>query len=63
MATNGAAMQMFNHGIITGGLFFLVGVIYERAHVRDLALKDERRTIWSATRTTRSSPPLAAWAR
>ncbi|MGD8902155.1 MAG: NADH-quinone oxidoreductase subunit M [Anaerolineae bacterium] len=40
MASNGAAMQMFNHGIITGGLFFLVGVIYERAHSRDLALTD-----------------------
>jgi len=36
MATNGAAMQMFAHGIITGGLFFLVGVIYERSHTRDL---------------------------
>jgi len=36
MATNGAALQMFNHGIITGGLFFLVGVIYDRAHTRDL---------------------------
>ncbi|MBN1178741.1 MAG: NADH-quinone oxidoreductase subunit M [Anaerolineae bacterium] len=32
----GAAMQMFAHGIITGGLFFLVGIIYERAHTRDL---------------------------
>jgi len=42
MASNGAAMQMFNHGIITGGLFFLVGVIYERAHSRDLALMDEK---------------------
>lgn len=42
MAANGAAMQMFNHGIITGGLFFLVGVIYERAHSRDLALMDEK---------------------
>ncbi len=40
MAANGAGMQMFNHGIITGGLFFLVGVIYERAHARDLAMKD-----------------------
>jgi NADH-quinone oxidoreductase subunit M len=40
MASNGAAMQMFNHGIITGGLFFLVGVIYERAHFRNLALED-----------------------
>ncbi len=36
MALNGAALQMFNHGVITGGLFFLVGVIYERAHTRDL---------------------------
>ena len=36
MASNGAALQMFNHGIITGGLFFLVGVIYERAHTRNL---------------------------
>ncbi|RPI50517.1 MAG: NADH-quinone oxidoreductase subunit M, partial [Chloroflexi bacterium] len=36
MAINGAALQMFNHGIITGGLFFLVGVIYERSHTRDL---------------------------
>jgi NADH-quinone oxidoreductase subunit M len=35
-AVNGAAFQMFAHGIITGGLFFLVGIIYERAHTRDL---------------------------
>ena len=33
---SGAAMQMFTHGIITGGLFFLVGFLYERAHTRDL---------------------------
>jgi len=33
---NGAAMQMFTHGIITGGLFFLVGILYERTHTRDL---------------------------
>ena len=36
MAINGATLQMFNHGLITGGLFFLVGVIYERAHTRDM---------------------------
>lgn len=36
MAINGATLQMFNHGIITGALFFLVGVLYERAHTRDL---------------------------
>jgi len=37
IALNGAVLQMFNHGIITGALFLLVGVIYERAHTRDLA--------------------------
>lgn len=37
MALNGATLQMFNHGLITGALFFLVGIIYERAHTRDLA--------------------------
>lgn len=37
MAINGATLQMFNHGIITGALFLLVGVIYERAHTRDLS--------------------------
>jgi NADH-quinone oxidoreductase subunit M len=38
MAINGATLQMFNHGLITGGLFFLVGIIYERAHTRDLGM-------------------------
>jgi NADH-quinone oxidoreductase subunit M len=33
---NGAVMQMFNHGTITSMLFILVGVIYDRAHTRDI---------------------------
>lgn len=33
---NGAMLQMFNHGIITGALFLLVGVLYDRAHTRDI---------------------------
>jgi len=33
---NGALMQMFNHGVITGGMFLLVGVLYDRTHTRDL---------------------------
>ncbi len=33
---NGAMTQMFNHGTITGGLFLLVGVLYDRAHTRDM---------------------------
>lgn len=36
IALSGTVLQMFNHGIITGALFFLVGVIYERVHTRDL---------------------------
>ena len=33
---NGAILQMVNHGVSTGALFLLVGVIYERRHTRDL---------------------------
>lgn len=36
IALNGAILQMWNHGIITGALFLLVGMLYERAHTRDL---------------------------
>ncbi|MCZ6796154.1 MAG: NADH-quinone oxidoreductase subunit M [Planctomycetota bacterium] len=32
----GAVLQMFNHGVSSAMLFFLVGVIYDRAHHRDL---------------------------
>jgi NADH-quinone oxidoreductase subunit M len=34
---DGAAMQMFTHGIVTGMLFFLVGMIYERYHTKEIA--------------------------
>jgi NADH-quinone oxidoreductase subunit M len=33
----GAVFQMLTHGIITGALFLLVGVIYDRAHTRDIS--------------------------
>jgi NADH-quinone oxidoreductase subunit M len=33
----GAILQMVNHGLITGALFLLVGVIYERTHDRSIA--------------------------
>ncbi len=33
---SGAMLQMFTHGTITGGLFLLVGVLYDRAHTRDM---------------------------
>jgi NADH-quinone oxidoreductase subunit M len=35
-AINGAVLQMFNHGTITAMLFLLVGVVYDRAHHRDI---------------------------
>ncbi|MES0883974.1 NADH-quinone oxidoreductase subunit M [Roseibium sp. SCP14] len=34
---NGAVLQMFNHGIVTGALFLFVGIIYERTHTRQIA--------------------------
>jgi NADH-quinone oxidoreductase subunit M len=33
----GAVFQMVGHGVITGALFLLVGVIYERTHDRTIA--------------------------
>jgi NADH-quinone oxidoreductase subunit M len=36
LALNGAVLQMFNHGLSAAGMFFLVGVLYERAHTRNL---------------------------
>ena len=33
----GAVYQMLNHGISTGGLFLLIGMMYERRHTRLLA--------------------------
>jgi NADH-quinone oxidoreductase subunit M len=35
-AINGAVLQMFNHGTVTAMLFLLVGVIYDRAHHRNI---------------------------
>jgi NADH-quinone oxidoreductase subunit M len=34
---NGGVMQMVNHGIYSGALFLLVGIIYERRHTRSVA--------------------------
>ncbi|MBI3322084.1 MAG: NADH-quinone oxidoreductase subunit M [Candidatus Omnitrophica bacterium] len=34
---NGALLEMFNHGMITGGMFLLVGMLYDRTHTRTLA--------------------------
>jgi NADH-quinone oxidoreductase subunit M len=33
---SGAMLQMFSHGILTPMLFLLVGVIYDRAHTREI---------------------------
>jgi NADH-quinone oxidoreductase subunit M len=33
-STQGAMIQMINHGVTTGALFMLVGVIYDRRHTR-----------------------------
>ena len=36
-AVTGSVMQMVNHGISTGALFLLVGVVYDRLHTREIA--------------------------
>ena len=47
----GSILQMVNHGLITGGLFLLVGVIYERTHDRTIAKMGglaARMPVWAA---------------
>jgi NADH-quinone oxidoreductase subunit M len=34
---DGGVLQMINHGISTGGLFLIIGMIYERRHTRLIA--------------------------
>ncbi|MGA1346429.1 MAG: complex I subunit 4 family protein, partial [Ilumatobacteraceae bacterium] len=36
-AITGSVMQMVNHGVSTGALFLLVGMIYERRHTRQIS--------------------------
>ena len=36
-AITGGVLQMVNHGLATGALFLLVGMVYERTHTRELA--------------------------
>ena len=37
LGIQGAIIQMVSHGLIAGGLFLMVGMIYERCHSRELA--------------------------
>ncbi|MFZ0455310.1 MAG: NADH-quinone oxidoreductase subunit M [Ignavibacteriaceae bacterium] len=36
-SVQGAVIQMINHGLSTGALFLLVGIIYERTHTREIS--------------------------
>ena len=36
MGVEGAVLVMLNHGVTTGALFIVVGIIYERLHTREL---------------------------
>jgi len=44
-AAQGAVMQMLSHGVSTGALFIIVGMVQERIHTRDL---DRMGGFWSA---------------
>jgi NADH-quinone oxidoreductase subunit M len=36
LALNGAVVELFAHGLITGSLFLLVGLVYDRTHTRSI---------------------------
>jgi len=37
IALDGATLQMVSHGLVTGALFFLLGMLQDRAHSRDMS--------------------------
>jgi NADH-quinone oxidoreductase subunit M len=37
LGVTGSIIQQINHGISTGALFLIVGIVYERRHTRDIA--------------------------
>jgi NADH-quinone oxidoreductase subunit M len=37
LGATGAVYQMLNHGVSTGALFLLVGIVYERRHTREIS--------------------------
>jgi NADH-quinone oxidoreductase subunit M len=37
MGLDGAMVQMISHGLVSGAMFFCVGVLYDRLHTRDIA--------------------------
>jgi NADH-quinone oxidoreductase subunit M len=37
LGLTGSVLQQFNHGISTGALFLIVGILYERRHTREIA--------------------------
>jgi NADH-quinone oxidoreductase subunit M len=53
----GGILQMINHGLSTGALFLLVGMIYEQTHTREMA-----RSTAACGRSPRSSvPSCSSW--
>ena len=38
IGVNGAVLQMFSHGVMTALMFALVGVVYDQAHTREIAI-------------------------
>ncbi|MHC4217525.1 MAG: complex I subunit 4 family protein [Planctomycetota bacterium] len=50
LGAQGSVLYMLNHGLSTGALFFLVGMIYERYHTRDMTQLGglaSRMPVWS----------------
>ncbi len=37
IGVQGAILQMVSHGLVAGGLFMMIGMVYERCHTRELA--------------------------
>jgi NADH-quinone oxidoreductase subunit M len=59
---SGAVFNMFSHGIISPMLFLIVGVIYDRAHHREIGRFGGLAVACPSTRPSPASPSSPRWA-
>src|SRR5205807_8986631 len=55
LGLSGSVLQQINHGISTGALFLIVGILYERRHTREISeyggIRSEERRVGKECRS------------